>query len=90
MDRRYYIKGIILSAVLAVCASCDEMRKQAGAGQDEVREIEFVKPVKESQPLDDDPDFTESSNGTPIEGKQSAPKDGLVRESTAEEDELWN
>ena len=79
------VAGVCLMFVLW-CSSCSEMPNRDQAG--DVEEIEFVRPVKEKQP-EESPDFTEESNGTPIEGKQSAPKDELLHESTPEEDALW-
>lgn len=86
------IFSLIMSAFFGMLLmSCDKLRKQTGSAQDDAQEIEFVKPVgKESQPMDVDEDFTENPHGTPIEGRQSTPKDELVHESTPEEDALWN
>ncbi len=80
---------LLMSAIawLLLSGSCEGQQKGGMSSGEDIQEIEFVRPVKEQAP--EDSVFSEETHGTPIEGKQAAPKDELLHESTKEEEELW-
>ena len=77
MTRKQII--LVLGCVTSLC-SCGGMSNGDRSSQDEIQEIEFIRPVKDQQSVDSTA-FSEESYGTPIKGYQGYPEDDLVKES---------
>ena len=77
MKRKQIIS--VLVYVISLC-SCGGMSKGDRSSQDEMQDIEFIRPVKDQQSVDSMA-FSEESHGTPITGYQGYPEDDLVKES---------
>ena len=84
MTRKQIIS--VLVYVISLC-SCGGISKGDRSSQDEMQDIEFIRPVKDQQSVDSTA-FSEESHGTPITGYQGYPEDDLVKEST--DDDIVN
>ena len=88
MDMKRIQIVLVWGCMIALC-SCGGTSNGDKSSEDEIQEIEFIRPVKEpSTDVVDTIGFPEESQGTPIKGYQGYPEDDLVKEST--DDDIVN
>ena len=74
---------LAMASLLLPMTSCEQLEKRLGMTEEQpMEEIEFVRGAADQKATPEE----DKSMATPIEGKQGRPKDGLVNESSDDDD----